>query len=209
MKTFNVPFKTRDVLNYVNGERPDFIDLSNSPLAPHQLWNYLSFLKTTEPVLGLTPELLAAYMRTTDFVRVGAMSGYVKQVLHYAEHGMLYPNEQSAWSEEQVAEFVKQHQDLVEAHLMLLRSLPSLLWVAKGAGEPTVVVDALTDVGVNFANVFSDPLFLITLLPSSLAADPSTLPYYKTHFDAYIYGGDNLIWFVNSNPDNLLFAAML
>lgn len=206
-----VPFKASDLLAYVRGWRPDVIDLSASPLKPKQLWNYLSFLKVSDPVANINEEQLKAYMTTRDFVRVEGMTQLMKHALFYVRNLQMYNDEPCVWSEERLAAFVKENEDMLCSHCLVLKALPSLL--SKARGGVTSLMKGETseyaDVGVNFVHVFEDPLFLVSLVPDALAQDIAWTPYYAPHFEEYRYGGDNLIWFVNKNPDNLFFQAML
>lgn len=206
-----VPFKASELLAYVRGWRPDVIDLSASPLKPQQLWNYLSFLKVGDCVVNPTEEQLKTYLTTRDFVRVSGMTQLVKHALYYVRNLKMYNDEPCVWSEERLAAFVKENEDMLCGHCLVLKALPSLLSKAKG-GEVSLMKgenSEYPDVGVNFVHVFEDPMFLISLVPEALAQDIAWTPYHAPHFDEYRYGGDNLIWFVNKNPDNLFFQAML
>lgn len=201
-----VPLKTKELLDYVNGWRPDGIDLSASQLTPAHVWNYLSFLKVEDRVMNVTPSQLTAYLTTRDYVRVAGMTDYVRDVLYFKVVGERY-FEQCDWSDATLIEFATKNADLLDEMLSVLRALPALLHVAKGLERQNASAECV--VGVNFVCVFSDPMFLITLLPDCLACDVSSLPYYEPLFTDYIYGGDNLIWHVNANLDNLLFQALL
>lgn len=205
-----VPFKASELLAYVNGWRPEAIDLSQTPLKPKQLWNYLSFLKVSDIVANPSEEQLLAYMTTKDFVRVEGMTQLVQHALHYVRYRTLYNNEPCIWTEERLAAFVDANEDMLCEHCLVLKSLPALLSKARGGTESLMKGEQTEykDVGVNFVGVFKDPAFLITLIPEALAQDIAWTPYYKPHFEEYRYGGDNLIWFVNQNLDNFLFQAM-
>lgn len=205
-----VPFKASELLAYVNGWRPEHIDLSMSQLTPRQTWNYLSFLKIEDKVINVSPEQLAAYMTTTDYVRVARVDKIVKQVLYFVRFCEMYPHDESPWCQEEIEYFVENYHDICISHCLLLKSLPALLSKAKG-GETSFDCGERYDdrVGVNFVNTFSDPQFLISVVPDALAQDICWIPYYNKQFESYMYGGDNLIWFVNKNPDNLFFQAML
>jgi len=205
-----VPFKASELLAYVRGWRPDFIDLSMTPLKPQQLWNYLSFLKVDDEVINCSREQLAAYMTSTDFVRVKGMDQLVKQVLYFVRNRELYPFDDCPWHVAEIEEFVDTYFDICISHCLLLKSLPALLSKAKG-GETTLDSGDRYDpyVGVNFVNTFNDPQFLMAVVPDALAQELWCIPYYNKQFDGYIYGGDNLIWHVNKNLDNYLFQAML
>lgn len=206
-----VPFKASELLAYVRGWRPDVIDLSASPLKPHQLWNYLSFLKVDDSVTNPTEEQLHAYMVTRDLVRVKGMTQLMKHALYYVRNHALYNDEPCIWSEERLAAFVEANEDMLCGHCLVLKALPSLLSKARGGVTSLMKGEKseYSDVGVNFVWVFEDPLFLVSLVPDALAQDIAWTPYYAPHFEEYRYGGDNLIWYVNKNPDNLFFQAML
>lgn len=201
-----VPLKTKELLDYVNGWRPAGIDLSTSPLSPSHVWNYLSFLKVEDRVMNVTPSQLTAYLMTRDYVRVAGMSDYVKDILHFHVTGQRY-FQQCDWSDHTIVQFITENAQLLDEVVSVLRALPALLHVAKGFERHNTSAECA--VGVNFVCVFSDPMFLITLLPDCLACDVSSLPYYEPLFTDYIYGGDNLIWHVNANLDNFLFQALL
>lgn len=203
------PFKASELLDYVNGWRPDSIDLSQTALNPKQLWNYLSFLKVEDTVTNVNEEQLAAYMTTRDFVRVKGLTSLMKHALYFACHRTLY-SEPCEWSEERLAAFVDANEDMLACHGLLLKSLPTLLSKARGGTTSLMAGDGadMPLVGVNFVHIFEDPLFLMMLLPMALSQNIEWTPYYKPHFEEYRYGGDNLIWFVNQNPDNYMFQAM-
>lgn len=205
-----VPFKASELLAYVRGWRPDVIDLSASPLKPQQLWNYLSFLKVADTVVNPSEEQLRAFMVTRDLVRCNGMTQLMKHALFYVRNRTLYNDEPCEWSEERLAAFVDANEDVLCGHCLLLKAMPALLSKARGGTTSLMTGEKseFADVGVNFVRVFEDPLFLISLVPDALAQDIAWTPYYKPHFEDYRYGGDNLIWFVNANPDNLLFQAM-
>ena len=205
-----VPFKASELLAYVRGWRPAAIDLSATALKPKQLWNYLSFLKVADAVVNPNEDQLRSYMTTRDFVRVTGMTQLMKHALYYVRYRSLYNNEECIWSEDRLAAFVDTNEEMLCGHCLVLKALPALLSKARG-GEASMMKgeqSEFLDVGVNFVHTFSDPLFLVSLVPDALAQDIAWTPYYAPHFEEYRYGGDNLIWFVNNNLDNLLFQAM-
>lgn len=204
-----VPFKASELLAYVNGWRPEAIDLSHSPLKPKQLWNYLSFLKVEDTVTNVSEEQLVEYMTTRDFVRSKGLTSLVKHALYFARNRVPY-DEPCEWPLERLEAFVDANENMLFTHCLLLKSLPSLLSKARGGVTSLMTGEGaeVTLVGVNFVHVFEDPLFLYALVPDALVQDIAWTPYYKPHFEEYRYGGDNLIWFVNQNPDNIFFQAM-
>lgn len=204
-----VPFKSSELLAYVRGWRPEFIDLSKTPLTSKQLWNYLSFLKIEDEVINCSNEQLAEYMVTTDFVRVKGMDKLVKQVLYFVRNREMYPGDDCTWPVERIEKFVDTYHEICISHCLLLKSLPALLSKAKG-GETTLDCGERYDyhVGVNYVCTFSDPQFLMMVVPDALTQEICWIPYYNKQFDGYIYGGNNLIWYVNKHLDNYLFQAM-
>lgn len=169
----------------------------------------MSFLKIQDEVINCSNEQLAEYMVTTDFVRVKGMDKLVKQVLYFVRNRELYSGDTCSWPVERIEEFVDTYHDMCISHCLLLKSLPALLSKAKG-GETTMDSGERYDdrVGVNFVCTFNDPQFLMAVVPDALTQEICWIPYYNKQFDGYIYGGDNLIWYVNKHLDNYLFQAM-
>lgn len=206
-----VPFTAQETLLYVHGERPAGIDLGATKLTPMHVWNYLSFLKTTDEVVNVTESQLVAYIKTRDYVRNAGVIDLMKQVLFYHVHGTLREGMPCSWDYGRVCQFAAIHEFLLNDVMAVLNSLPTFLAARSGRYTPTheQTVVAPATVGVNFCNLFSDQTFLLELIPNVFSNDIAVCPYFFDLFDGYLYGGDNLIWFVTSNPDNLLFSAMI
>lgn len=133
----------------------------------------------------------------------------MKHAMHYLRYRSLY-NEPCEWPVERLEAFVDANTNMLACHCLVLKALPALLSKARG-GTSSLMEGAAAEmhlVGVNFVHTFTDPLFLYTLVPDALVQDIEWTPYYTPHFEEYRYGGDNLIWFVNQNLDNILFQAM-
>lgn len=205
-----VPFTAHETVQYVAGQRPELIDLSQSKLTPMQVWNYLAYLKIEEPVVNISQEQLAAYLTTRDFVKSAGVVEIVKQVLFWHAFREPYANGECAWDRQSIATFVDNNRVLLNNLMDVLESLRLFSMTKSGAYAPTDAQRGVApDVGVNFCHLFSDDLFLITLLSGIFANHVEFDVYYEDLFDQYIYGGDNLIWFVTSNPTNLFFQAFV
>lgn len=202
-----VPLKQQEVLAYVNGHRPDAFDLSQTKLQPKHVWNYLSFLKSDDVVINVTSDQLSAYLATRDFVRSAGIIEIVKDVLRFFVSGQ--PSNASSWSQEQVADFVAGHSSQLQDVLSVLSSLPVFLRTKAGTYTPVREqhINSPETVGVNFCHLFADDMFLFELLPDVFSVDTHSSPYYTDLFEDYMYGGDNLVWFVTSNPNNFLVRS--
>ena len=204
-----LPLKVEYIQALVKKQEIPTIDMQMTNLSPAHCWNYLSYLKIDNDVVNLNADQLSTYMTTKDLVDVRGVIEIVQQVLWFAKTGT--HNECTIWTTSKVEEFVSANVTLVSSWLHFLKSLPLFLAVAAGTvrdGEFNHE-SFVPGVGVNVCNLFKDDMFLFELLSDTIfSQDIREQTYYTDSFDKYIYGGWNLVWFVNKNPNNVLFGAL-
>lgn len=196
-----------DTLREIIGD-PDIeliVDLSESTVAPLQAMIYLSNLDLTVDVVFNDEDrlkVLDAYLKLPTLLKCPALETLVIQLVLHLKGIVPVDFFPSEWTEER-REIITKWVSLIDS---LIIYIPSIVEDDEmKAVLNAAPVDETNDmVGINFVNLFENPLFPLTLEHTS----DHLIRNYVKYFNDYMYKGHNLYSFWAS-PDNSLHTFMM
>lgn len=193
-----IPMKTTETIQFISTGEEIAFDFSRCEIKLSHAMQYLAYLKVSHTTINITPEVVLSYMKCPWLLGKTNLVDEYKNLLCMHVHGHQWVVSQL--DADQIYTTVQANSELLDRHLLVLRSIPLFLSV-KSSGAPADNQSATPkDVGVNFARLFEDPAFLSYLLGDAMDGW-KTKPYFTELFDDYKFGGTNLVWFVVNNPD--------
>lgn len=194
--------KTSEILKFTQTGGDISFDFSTAAISIKHAMQYLAYLKVKFTAVNYDASVVIEYMRASQLLGKTNLQTDFMNLICIRVHNHMWTIDSSCLSEDELRKAVELEPTLIDAHINLIKSLPLFLAVKAGQLPPTADGNQ-PNVGVNFARFFEDPAFLSYILMGAMTDSDNwkSAPYYPTLFDGYQYGGDNLIWFVTSNPN--------
>lgn len=200
----NLPMKTSQMLQFIATGGELTFDLKDCRLKPKHAIRYLSYTKVSHSVINYGPELVVEYIRSAAMVGKSSLIEDYKNILCLMVH-------QHMWSSgvglqpNQIEYVVEDNKEMLTAHLEVVRALPKYLRTLNGKADPLHNQCLSVGIGVNFARLFDDPVFLSYLLAEEIHSGSwAESRYFADLFQGPFYGGGYLKEFVDRNSENSL-----
>lgn len=196
-----IPMKSSDVLKFVHTGGLIEFDFSKCAIGLTHALQYIAYLKVTHTVSNHSPQLLIEYIRCPWLLGKTNLIDDYKNLMCLYVHGHVWAAT-NGLTQQELESIIETEFELLDDVWSVIQSLPHFLFVHTGDSHSRNAHTASPACGVNFARLFEDDAFLSYMLHAVLETEQwRDAPYFTRLFDEYIYGGDNLVWFVTSNPE--------
>ncbi|WPU65626.1 hypothetical protein [Peredibacter starrii] len=214
-----LPLSPQNQIEYFKDKSILFrIDMANSRITPKQCFMTLSNMRIKAEIGNITPAVLEEYMTANFVIETTNLPQIIANIiLGYKYQRMPYVDVESHFSLENYANFIVNHEEMIQQWCGLINSIPLYLIMStnKIHSEDEIkqwkldhpkVEGKIPNIGVNISQLLALPDFL------SLFFDPTEMktllqhPYFPYYFDEYIYGGEKLINFLATEKHLSHFA---